>query len=407
MHPLRWLLIDFDSYFASVEQHLHPNLRGKPVGVVPMMAETTCCIAASYEAKAYGIKTGTRVSDARLLCPDIQFIEAEHKSYVEYHHSFHRAIEGVIPVTETLSIDEVSCRLPENWRSPEYVEDLIHRIKANMCEVVSPWITCSIGAAPNKFLAKLASKYNKPNGHYLALHTDLELFLKEHKLTDLHGIGNSMEARLRQSGIYTVAQLLQCREATLRRIWGSMHGTRMWHALRGADLPEIQTNTSSIGHSHVLAPEKRAPHQAHTVLHRLLQKATMRLRAKKYVTANLVLSLRYDNGLRWGCEARFDESSQTGAITTAANALWNQRPSQSEPIRKLGVNFTKLKEEKNYTLSLFTKTDEKREAVDKALDDIVSRYGKQAAYYGNAHGAQKSAPMRIAFNHIPDTQLEE
>ncbi len=407
MLPLRWLFIDFDSYFASVEQHLHPHLRGKPVGVVPTMAETTSCIAASYEAKKFGIKTGTRVSDARQLCPDIQFIEAEHKVYVEYHQSFHKAIEDIIPITQTLSIDEVSCQLPKNWQEEYYVENLMFRLKDHLCEKVSPWITCSMGAGPNKFLAKLASKYHKPNGHYIVMEDDIPYFLREHELRDLNGIGSSMEARLRKVGIYSVAQLFQCSEETLQNIWGSIHGNRMWRALRGEDVADLPTHTSSIGHSHVLAPIKRAPHHAQTVLHRLLQKATLRLRAKGYVTSSIALSLRYDNGLRWGHEVRFDETSQNHALTYATQALWDKRPSPQEPIRKISVNFTRLREEKNYTLSLFSKPDLKRESVDKALDQIVTRFGKRAAYYGGAHGAISAAPMRIAFNHIPNTILEE
>ena len=90
---LRSLYVDFDSYFASVEQQLRPELRGKPIGVVPVMAETTCCIAASYEAKRFGVKTGTRVSDARKLCRNIKFVEARPAVYVEYHHKLVEAVE--------------------------------------------------------------------------------------------------------------------------------------------------------------------------------------------------------------------------------------------------------------------------------------------------------------------------
>ncbi|MDB4409019.1 hypothetical protein N9165_03040, partial [Akkermansiaceae bacterium] len=85
-HPLRSLFLDMDSYFASVEQHLQPHLRGRPVGVAPMLVESTCCIAASYEAKAFGVKTGTRVSDARVMCPGIEIVEARPPLYVDVHH---------------------------------------------------------------------------------------------------------------------------------------------------------------------------------------------------------------------------------------------------------------------------------------------------------------------------------
>ena len=407
MSYLQWLFIDFDSYFASVEQHLDPALRGRPVGVVPTMAETTSCIAASYEAKAYGVKTGTRVSEARQMCPGIQFVEADHQVYVQYHERFHRAIEEFIPITQTLSIDEVSCRLPENWTDRWHVENLMERIRQHIAQKISPWITCSMGAGPNKFLAKLASKYNKPNGAHVVMEADRLEFLRAHQLTDLNGVGKNMEARLRRSGIYTVAQLCQCSEATLRRIWGSVHGVRMWHALRGNDLPDIRTNTSSIGHSNVLAPELRIPEHAHKVLHRLLQKAVLRLRAKSFVTARLQLSLRYEEGMRWAQEARFDETSQSHVLRHVLNELWLLRPYQQQLIRKVSINFVGLRAEGNYTMNLFNQPDEKREALDSAVDQLVNRFGKSAAYYGGAHGAQQTVQMKIAFNHIPDVALEE
>ena len=96
---MNWLFVDLNSYFASVEQQDRPELRGKPVGVVPMMADTTCCIAASYEAKAFGVKTGTIVADARRMCPDIVLVEARHELYVDYHHRIVEAVESCLPVT--------------------------------------------------------------------------------------------------------------------------------------------------------------------------------------------------------------------------------------------------------------------------------------------------------------------
>ena len=115
---LRWLVLDLNSFFASCEQQENPELRGKPVIVVPTMAETTCAIAASYPAKAFGIKTGTLVHEARRLCPDVQLVQAHHKLYVEYHHRILAAIDKHIPVEEVMSIDEVACRLDKVQQDP-------------------------------------------------------------------------------------------------------------------------------------------------------------------------------------------------------------------------------------------------------------------------------------------------
>ena len=93
-----WLFLDLNSYFASVEQEVKPALRGKPIAVVPLIADTTFCIAASYEAKAYGVKTGTRVGDAKKMCPGLLCVQARHDEYVKYHHEIVNAVESCVPV---------------------------------------------------------------------------------------------------------------------------------------------------------------------------------------------------------------------------------------------------------------------------------------------------------------------
>src|SRR3984957_19708935 len=108
---LNLLFVDLNSYFVSVEQEVRPDLRGRPIAVVPMMADTTVCIAASYEAKAFGVKTGTVVADAKRMCPEIVLVEGRHEIYTEYHHRVVEAVESCIPVTAVCSIDEMACRL--------------------------------------------------------------------------------------------------------------------------------------------------------------------------------------------------------------------------------------------------------------------------------------------------------
>lgn len=108
---LSWLFLDLNSYFASIEQQLRKELRDKPVAVVPVMADSTCCIAASYEAKKFGIKTGTVVSEAKKLCPSPKLVEARHQTYVECHHQIVEAVESCLPVASVASIDEMACQL--------------------------------------------------------------------------------------------------------------------------------------------------------------------------------------------------------------------------------------------------------------------------------------------------------
>ena len=161
---LNWLFVDLNSYFASVEQQVRPDLRGRPMGVVPMLADTTVLIAASYEAKAFGVRTGTVVADAKRMCPSIELVEARHELYVEYHHKVVEAVESCLPVTAVCSIDEMACRLMGRERPLLAALDLGRRVKARIRESAGEMLRSSVGLATNRFLAKVASDMEKPDG---------------------------------------------------------------------------------------------------------------------------------------------------------------------------------------------------------------------------------------------------
>jgi DNA polymerase-4 len=155
---LRWLYVDFNSYFASVEQQLRPELRGKPVAVVAVETDSTSAIAASYEAKAFGVKTGTLIHEARNLCPGLICVLARHERYVEFHHRLIEEIERHIPVTAVCSIDEMACRLMDNEISVERSTEIARSIKAGIAKNIGGHLRCSIGVAPNRYLAKVGTE---------------------------------------------------------------------------------------------------------------------------------------------------------------------------------------------------------------------------------------------------------
>src|SRR5271168_598341 len=161
---VNWLFLDLNSYFASVEQEVRPELRGRPVGVVAVETDTTVCIAASYEAKAFGVKTGTMVKDARQMCPEMVFVEARHEIYVDYHHRIVKAVESCLPVTAVLSIDEMACRLMGRERPLLAAMRLAQQVKDAVKTQVGSTLQCSVGLAPNRYLAKIASDMEKPDG---------------------------------------------------------------------------------------------------------------------------------------------------------------------------------------------------------------------------------------------------
>ena len=405
--PLRALYVDFNSYFASVEQQLVPELRGRPVAVLPVLAETTCCIAASYEAKRLGIKTGTLVAEARRLSPEIQFVQARPSVYVEMHHRLVEAVESCLHVERVLSIDEMACRLGGRDQRHDNAVSLGHRIKRSIASRVGSELRCSIGIAPNTFLAKVASDMKKPDGLIVIEDADLPACLYGLALRDLCGIGRAMEQRLHRHGIRTVQELCATSKSGLRAAWGSIEGERVFARLRGEELPDPVTQRSSVSHSHVLPPELRTPEAAYSVLHRLLQKAAMRLRSYGCIAGSLQVKVKFRDHENWERQARFDSTSDTLVLLDALDRLWRDFAGQRLPRpQAVAIVLSRLAEAGQRVRSLF---DEHRshDQLNAVIDSVNLRYGRNALYFGGAHGALQAAPMRIAFNHIPDLRTEE
>ncbi|HMM56462.1 MAG: DNA polymerase [Xanthomonadales bacterium PRO7] len=410
---LRSLFVDFNSYFASVEQQADPALRGRPVGVVPVMAQTTCCIAASVEAKTFGVRTGTLVRDARKLCPQIELVLAQPPLYVDYHHRLKQAIETCIPIAYVGSIDEVACELIGRERTRANAIAIARNIKAAV-RGVGDWLRCSIGIAPNHFLSKTATDMQKPDGLVVLEDADLPHALYRLELSDLCGIGPAMEQRLHAHGIRSVAQLCALDATALRDVWGGIEGERFFDALRGQWQVRRESARASLGHSHVLGPEWRTPAGARAVLKKLLVKAAMRLRHEGYVAQAMSVRVRHLRADAWHGEIRFDATDDSREfLRQFARALEQRdRDTLRLPLRDtsplplaVSVTLHRLQRRDESTACLFV-DETKSRAVNSVLDRINRRYGGNTLYFGSMQGALDAAPMRIPFSTIPNTQLE-
>ena len=407
---LNSLLVDFNSYFASCEQQDRPELRGRPVGVVPMLADSTCLIAASGEAKKFGVKTLTNVGEAKKCIPDIVLVVARHELYIDFHHRAVKAVDEIAPVREVLSIDEMVCDLPSGYNSVARAIELAHDIKRNMAKRVGEYLTVSIGIAPNTFLAKLASDMQKPNGLIVLQEHDVPEKILHLPLRALHGIGESMEIRLNKQGIDTIAKLYAQTPEQLRSVWGGVGGERFYARLRGEEVKDISHGMASISHSHVLAPVLRNKDDAYAVMNRLTQKAAMRLRKALHFTARMVIKVKFLNGPSWENETRFLETQDTLDLMHALDALWLKYPKKKSltPLQ-VGVVFLDLSAEDAQSARLFDDLEQTgdKKKLNAAIDDLNLRFGKKAAYFGGAHRALDHGKMAIAFNHIPDVETEK
>lgn len=396
---LNTMFIDMNAYFASVEQQFRPELRGLPVAVVPVLADSTCCIAASYEAKRHGIKTGMLVREARRCCPRLCVVEARPALYVRVHHRIVAAVENCLHVEMVHSIDEMSCRLMRGQREPEPAAALARQVKEKIRGEVGEVLRCSIGLAPNVFLAKVASDMQKPDGLVIIRREELPHKLHSLALTDLPGIGSRMERRLLACGIDSVAQLCALSAEQLEGVWESIVGRRWWHWLRGDEVEMAPVRPRSIGHSHVLPPELRNPDDAWAVLLRLLHKAAARMRSHDFWTTQLMVHAVIGNRQRWHLRARVGLSQDTLSLAETMAGLWRQRPS-GRPLQ-VGVVLEGLVEGRLATIPLFPE-ERKRVRLSRAMDDINMRFGENAVYLAGIHHARQAAPMRIAFTSIPE-----
>ncbi len=418
---VNWLFVDLNSYFASVEQQDRPELRGKPVGVVPMLADTTCCIAASYEAKAFGVRTGTIVADARRLCPGIIFVEGRHELYTQYHHRVVEAVESCLPVTAVCSIDEMACRLMGRERPLLAAIELARKVKSSIRERVGEELRSSVGLATNRYLAKVASDMEKPDG-LVALTLDiLPEALRRLSLRDLPGIGARTEKRLNERGIHTMDEMLalDCEQAG--QLWGSVWGERLWHWLRGEDFEMSEhDHLKSMSHQHVLAPEMRTKEKAWAVAHKLLHKAAMRLRSGGLWASSIGLAVgfavpRSENApvsrfgvpsRGWHGEIKLAECQDNQTLITALRKLWDSQPNGAEFAHPffVGVQLGGLVPNRLHTLSLFDALDaeQSRTRLLATMDQLNQKYGLATLAPATMLSAYKAAPTRIAFHSIPE-----
>jgi DNA polymerase-4 len=411
--PLKWLFLDLNSYFASVEQQANPMLRGKPVAVVPMMTDSTCAIAASYEAKAYGIKTGTMIYEAKKLCPDLVCVHARHDLYVDYHHRIFGELENHLHVTRICSIDEAACLLLGKEREPDKAIRLARQIKQGIWDNVGEAINCSIGIAPNRYLAKIASDMNKPNGLTVLRDEDLPAPLFDLKLTDLTGINVNMERRLNRSGIYSVEKFYNLSPKHARSVWGSVGGERLWYQLHGYDVEEPKTKKRVVGHSRVLEPVSRHPDRAYAVIRRLTVKAASRLRRYDLYASELALKVRTPEGRRWASAIRFEPADDNFTFLNALQNIWELMSAELQPdkLMKVAISIYNLCEAKDITHDLFSVASKDRQeiavknkALSDAMDNINSKYGNRAVQLGLTGKDDKNVGTKIAFTRIPEAE---
>ncbi|EKD65225.1 MAG: hypothetical protein ACD_50C00153G0022 [uncultured bacterium] len=371
------LHIDFDSFFASVEQEFDPKLRGRPIGVTAKNGRT-CIIASSREAKVLGIKTGTRTYIAKQLCPSIILVPADFVKYFEVSKKFLNICKDYSPFVELFSIDELFMDITQTQHLFSGVYGVVSEIKKRIRAEIGEYITASVGISYSKLLAKLASGLKKPDGVFEIGLNKVEEVYKNAQLTDICGIGERVKLRLNKIGIYT---LLQLRAASLS-ILISEFGNAEGHFLKNIGLAlddspvvpyTMKPEVKSVGRNYCLPRNTYDKRIVMQNLFELCEEVGIKLRRLNKKARTIGVSFR--GNINIGGRETYSVCIDTGKeiFRACLEILRFTQNEKAEYIRQISVWVSNLKDKENIQMSLFDSA--KQSSLQKTIDKINERFG--------------------------------
>ena len=375
--------VDMNAFFASVEQQATPDLRGKPIAVIGS-AGRTVITTASYEARAFGVKTGMNTWQAKQKCPHLIFVVGDNRKYTHTSSEIVKLMLQYTPLVEVFSIDEAFLDVTGCFGLFGSAERIAYLLKAEIRHRFG--LTCSIGIASNKLLAKLASEMKKPDGLTVIPPEEAAQVLENLPIKELCGIGKNTERELNLLGIKTCGQLGRYPKEVLKRKFGVVGERLHYMGLGQDDSPVVPTEEAeevkSVGHSMTL---ERDIDDRQQILKYLLQLSEMvGRRARRYSVwgKTVTLSIRYaDFDTNLGKQATLPDYINMSADIYAAAVAILDTLTLEQPVRLLGVRLTNLRYESNQ-LSLF-EADRKKTKLVEAMDKVNDRYGNFSVTFGS------------------------
>jgi DNA polymerase-4 len=394
--------IDMNAFFASVEQNANPELHGKPIAVVGGGGRTVITTS-SYEARALGVKTGMAVWEAKRCCPQLQIIVGDNRKYTYTSSRIIEMMRDYTPLVEVFSIDEAWLDVTNSLSIFGTPERIAYLLKARIKE--SFGITCSIGIAPNKLLAKLASDMEKPDGLTIIPPENVSKVLERLPIKELCGIGKKMMKHLNMMSIYTCGELGHCDAARLTRKFGII-GTQLKQMGLGVDESPVapqeeDDEVKSVGHSMTLRQDIS---RREDILRYLLMLAEMvGRRARRYhVTGKTIhLHIRYADFY-----SNFGKQSTIKSYINMSDDIYKVAVSildtidLPQPVRQLGIRLTNLRYEAEQ-LSLFQEVQKRNDAI-KAMDTVNDRFGTSKVTFGSLLANEENGSHVISPAWRPD-----
>lgn len=417
--------IDLNSCFAIIEQQANRLLRGRPVGVAAYDTPRGFVLAASYEAKALGVKLGVNVGQARQMCPSIVIMTPDPPKYREAHKRFKDVLLAYTDDVTPKSIDEFVVHL-ENaplYRQGVSAETIGYQIKNGIYESLGEAVTVNVGIGPNRFLAKLAAGLHKPNGLDVITCENLRDVYKKLDLLDLPGINTRYKRRLEAYGIKTPLQFLDAEEEYLyKRVFKSIVGRHWYMRLRGHEPDRREFGRKTIGHQHAMSKQTADPTELERVLMKLCEKAGRRLRKNNLYAGGISLWMSFaGNRQLWsitgadayaGQRTGWHHGEKVGSRLYATHDIYAhakrllQSASVTEPVRLMAVTVFDLHDWDPEQLDLFGAERGYLAArrISDALDAVNNRYGEFVVTPASMMDMNGVVLDRIAFGSIRDMQ---
>lgn len=389
--------IDLNSCFATVEQQANPLLRGKPVVVAAYTTAGGCILTASREAKKLGIATGMRVGEAKTICPVVVVLPSDPWKYRFINKKLQDLVRAYSPNIQVKSIDEM---VVDFQNTPQIqkngMTEIAKKIKQDIKKKIGDWLTVSIGIAPNRYLAKVASGLHKPDGLDVIDQSNVEQIFSNMQVEDLTGIKIGYGRRLRYAGITTALSLYQAPVEVLTRAFQSVCGYQWWRRIHGYEADETEFETKSIGHSYALhTPYKPREYRLLQILCTLASKMGRRLRAHGSQAYGMHVSCQYTDREYWHRGVKQARALYSNAqLYAAAKRILLLAP--DKPVRILSVSSYFLSDSSVSQLKLYSDEEEHR-SLTKALDRIEDRYGDFSVFSAVLLGMQDKIHDRIAF----------
>ncbi|HPD46189.1 MAG TPA: DNA polymerase IV [Anaerohalosphaeraceae bacterium] len=369
--------VDMDAFYASVEQHDNPSLKGKPVIVGGDPAGRGVVSAASYEARRFGVHSAMPMKQAMRLCPHAVVIRGRMDRYVEVSRIIRGIFGQFTPLIEPLSLDEASLDVTGSlvtWKSAEHIG---RTIKQTIRDRTG--LTASVGVAPNKFLAKVASDLDKPDGFVVITEENKQEVLDPLPVRAIWGIGPVTGAKLQQHGIHTIRQLREYPPDALRRLLGNTADSIIELAHGIDDRPvEPTSRARSLSAEHTFPQDVADPNTLASTLLDQVEEVAARLRAERLRAKTITLKLRYGDFKTITRSRSFAESTDcTAALWKAAAEVFETWRSRAfRPLRLIGFAATGLKPDQGRQLTLFAEPEDVRQArLDRTIDEIREKYG--------------------------------